>query len=64
LLLPALLAARFGPSKEAQDLSAELAIPHWLNQTLAAIAHLDYKLVQTGLHLPCGGSRLVVARKA
>jgi hypothetical protein len=64
LLLPMLLAARFVPRKEAQDLRAELTISSWLNWLLAAIATLDYTLIKAGLDLPCGSSRLLVARKA
>jgi hypothetical protein len=63
LLLPMLLAARFGPRKHAQELGAEFAIPRWLNRLLAATAPLDY-IIKGGLDLPCGGSRLLVARKA
>jgi SAM-dependent methyltransferase len=62
LVLPMLFAARFG--KEAQDLGAELTIPRWLNRLLAAIAYLDYTLIRAGFDLPCGGSRLLIARKA
>jgi ubiquinone/menaquinone biosynthesis C-methylase UbiE len=64
LLLPMLLAARFSPRKQAQNLGAELAIPRWLNRLLAATAALDHTLIKAGLDLPCGGSRLLVARKA
>jgi SAM-dependent methyltransferase len=64
LLLPMLLAARVGPCRKAQDLAAELTIPRWFNRLLAAIAALDYTLIKAGFDLPCGGSRLLVARKA
>jgi hypothetical protein len=64
LLLPMLLAARLGPRRQARALSAELAIPRWLNRLLAAIAALDYALIEAGLDLPCSGSRVLVARKA
>jgi ubiquinone/menaquinone biosynthesis C-methylase UbiE len=64
LLLPMLLAARFSPRKQAQDLGAELTIPRWLNRLLGATAAVDYTLIKAGLNLPCGGSRLLVARKA
>lgn len=64
LLLPILLVARLRPRKQARDLGVELAIPRRLNRFLASIAALDYSLIEAGLNLPCGGSRLLVARKA
>ena len=65
LLLPVMLGSRlFARRKpERYDPTAELRLPALLNRALYAAMQIELALVRTGLDLPAGGSRLLVARK-
>lgn len=65
-LLPAMMASRFlqrmFPASEF-DASAELKISPWLNGLFSGLLGLELGLIKSGLNLPLGGSRLLVAKK-
>jgi SAM-dependent methyltransferase len=64
-LLPAMwLSRQFQRiSGRAVEVKAELEIPASLNHIFAAIMRVEEKMIRTGMSLPIGGSRMVVARK-
>ncbi|MFZ4289098.1 class I SAM-dependent methyltransferase [Variovorax sp. HJSM1_2] len=67
LLLPAMMASRLGKRKEKEehafDPLAEFNISSRLNAALEQVLRLERGLIDGGLNLPMGGSRLVVASK-
>lgn len=65
LLLPFLLASRLKSRNDAvaYDPTAEMRIPPFLNALLYGVMCVEKGLIQLGLSLPVGGSRLLVARK-
>ncbi|MDG5467839.1 class I SAM-dependent methyltransferase [Deltaproteobacteria bacterium IMCC39524] len=65
-LLPAMLASRvFGRKENAQEIdnSNEFNLHPLLNSIFSSILRLESCLIQLGVNLPVGGSRLLVARK-
>jgi SAM-dependent methyltransferase len=67
-LLPMMYASRLlkrAPIKETErvDEVAELNIAPWLNSALEKMLAIDFALIRSGIDLPLGGSRLVVAKK-
>lgn len=65
LLLPLMAFARLRDRRcvRAYDPFAELRVPGWTNRLLGAVFGLERILIRSGLRLPVGGSRLVVARR-
>lgn len=64
LLLPLMLVSRWRQREAATyDPDAEFAINRVLNWMLERVMGIERLLIQCGLTLPVGGSRLVVARK-
>lgn len=63
LLLPLMAASRRRAPKAGGDPYHELRVGGTVNAALYAALTLEYHLLQTGLRLPAGGSRLVVAIK-
>lgn len=66
VLLPAMVASRLLRREDAAggfDPRAEFRIPGTLNAMLESLLALERRLIALGLDFPCGGSRLVVARK-
>lgn len=63
LLLPLLALSRRAMQREDDDPFRELRIGNFANATLGAALKLESHLLRTGLSLPVGGSRLVVASK-
>ena len=63
LLMPALVASRRVAQRSTDDPFAEFRIPHWLNAALEWVMRMERMLIQAGLRLPVGGSRLVVAER-
>lgn len=65
LLLPAMLLSRLQNKKvgESYDPLAELRLPAPINSLLYGLMRVEQWLIQLGISLPVGGSRLVVARK-
>lgn len=67
LLLPAMLASRLlrkNRSVAEVDVRAEMELPDILNSAFRWILRGERALIEKGLNLPLGGSRLIVARKA
>ena len=64
-ILPLMLASRLIPRRGMSQGGAadELTPPRWLNTILRAALQAEVTLSLAGLHLPLGGSRVVVARK-
>jgi SAM-dependent methyltransferase len=65
-LLPAMAASRLmnrRASEKPYDALAEFNIPAWLNNLLWRALSLEVSLVDFGLNLPIGGSRMVLAKK-
>lgn len=64
-ILPLMLASRLIPRRGMNQGGAadELKPPRWLNATLRTLLEAEVSLSLAGLHLPVGGSRVVVARK-
>ncbi|MFN3448432.1 MAG: class I SAM-dependent methyltransferase [Roseococcus sp.] len=64
--LPLMLASRLMPRRGVRETGAadELSPPRWLNAILRAALQAEVAASLAGLHLPLGGSRVVVARKA
>ncbi len=66
-LLPAMMASRFlqrmFPASEL-DASAEMQISPWLNRFFSGLLGLELGLIKSGVNLPLGGSRLMVAKKS
>lgn len=63
LLLPLMAASRRRTPKAGSDPYHELRIGDTANAALHAALALEFHLLQTGLRLPVGGSRLIVATK-
>jgi SAM-dependent methyltransferase len=65
LLLPAMFLSRFKKKKtiEEYDPTAELRLPKILNRLFYFLMRIEQKIIKSGVDLPFGGSRLVVARK-
>lgn len=64
LLLPAMLLARLRRSSGADfDIYAEFTLHPWLNRLLSAVMRVETALIEAGLPLRWGGSRLLVARR-
>jgi SAM-dependent methyltransferase len=64
LLLPLMyLSRRRAPQGETYDPTRELRIAGPLNAALTAVMGIERGILATGITLPLGGSRLVVARK-
>jgi len=67
LLLPMMLLSRCLKNLqqlENIDVLAELRLSSWLNKLLAAVLHMEFRLIQLGVRFPFGGSKIVVARKS
>lgn len=65
-LLPAMMVSRLlqkRVSEQEFDARAELQISPWLNAFFLKMLHAELWAIRMGLHLPIGGSRLVVAQK-
>ena len=66
LLLPMMAASRIVQrrrSVDPADVLDELRVSPWVNSALARILRVEYALNRSGLRLPLGGSRMVLARK-
>lgn len=64
LLLPAMMLSRKkNPVATDYDPLAELSLSNTLNSVFMSIMRLEGGLIRAGLSFPCGGSRLLVARK-
>jgi SAM-dependent methyltransferase len=64
LLLPAMLASRrTHRDLVAFDPRAELTTPAGVNRALGILMGLERLLIRSGISLPAGGSRLIVARR-
>lgn len=63
LLLPLMAASRRRTPKAGSDPYHELRVGDAVNAMLHAALTLEFHLLQTGLRLPMGGSRLIVAIK-
>lgn len=63
LLLPLLALSRRAVTRTDDDPFHEMRIGALANATLGAILQLEFQLLRTGLRLPIGGSRLVVATR-
>ena len=65
LLLPAMLLSRVRTrsSDAPMDPTAELKLPDGLNTLLYKVMMWEVGLIRTGVNMPVGGSRLVVARR-
>jgi len=64
LLIPLMWLSRLQAKKGNYDPLDEFRIPGWLNRSLKAIMSIEFFMIKRGLRLPCGGSLLVVAKKA
>jgi len=65
-LLPALFTSRLVQklsTKKNVDPTAELRISPWLNRIFEKLLDAEIVMIQKGINLPVGGSRLIVARK-
>jgi SAM-dependent methyltransferase len=64
-ILPLMLASRLIPRRGMNEGGAadELNPPRWLNTVLRTMLDTEVAMSLAGLHLPVGGSRVVVARK-
>ncbi|MDL2259935.1 class I SAM-dependent methyltransferase [Deltaproteobacteria bacterium OttesenSCG-928-K17] len=66
LLFPAMVGTRllrkFTSEKNLND-NPELHIPGWLDKVFEKALSVERGLVKLGVNFPCGGSRVVVARK-
>ncbi len=65
-LLPAMMVSRFLQRKKSVatlDATAELKIAPWLNYLFSTTLSFELSVIRSGINLPIGGSRLVVARK-
>lgn len=63
LLLPLLALSRWTMRKTDNDPLREMRISAAANTSLATVLRVEYALLSTGMTLPVGGSRLVVATK-
>jgi hypothetical protein len=66
LLLPAMLLSRLVQKQrhiQDYDPTAELKLPRWLNWLFYSILRVEIMLIKSGIDLPFGGSRLIVATK-
>lgn len=66
LLLPAMIFSRIrqGRGEDVSDPLKELRLHPAVNRFCSFLMQLEYRLINSGLRLPWGGSLLVVARKA
>lgn len=67
LLLPLMLISRLVRSRginREYDPLAEFRLPSSLNRLFGAVLRIERALIEAGLRLPVGGSRLVVARRS
>jgi SAM-dependent methyltransferase len=65
-LLPAMYLSRLGQSDKKQmsmDDIAGLRTHPWLNTLFSWLLEFELCLIRCGINLPCGGSRLLIARK-
>lgn len=65
-LLPAMFASRMIKKctfAKNSDASAELKISPWLNRLFEKALGVEVAMIRSGVNLPVGGSRLIVARK-
>lgn len=63
-LLPVMLISRYlQRNKPEIDPTRELNIPRWLNTIFGAVLSIEMAIIRTGINLPVGGSRLVIAQK-
>ncbi|HVJ33103.1 MAG TPA: class I SAM-dependent methyltransferase [Terriglobia bacterium] len=63
-LLPLLLLQRLtSGQKKDYDADAEFALPGWLDRLLEGAVGIDRAMINLGLSLPVGGSRLVLAER-
>jgi SAM-dependent methyltransferase len=65
-LLPAMIISRFFQKKVSNikfDPAAELQIPSLINNFFMLLLHFELLIINIGINLPFGGSRLVIARK-
>ncbi|MDH3998822.1 MAG: class I SAM-dependent methyltransferase [Desulfuromonadales bacterium] len=63
-LLPVMLLSRWTRRKEIGNPLSELKISPLLNKCFAVLMALESRIAQCGVTFPCGGSLLVVAKKA
>ncbi len=65
LLLPLMYLSRLAQRarKERYDPAAELRLAPWLNRALEAVLGVERGLIRAGVHMPAGGSLLLVGRK-
>lgn len=65
LLLPAMLASRLTKRRERapEDAMSEFSLPPWLNRVFEFVMDLERYLIQIGLRMKLGGSRLLIATK-
>ena len=65
LLLPAMLASRLTrqQAKVQEESTSELSLPTLLNRVFEIVMNLERYLIQGGLRLKLGGSRLLIATK-
>lgn len=62
LLLPAMWLSRLAQTRQKEG-SAELDLPEWMNSIFKIIMRAELNLIKVGTAFPCGGSRLVIAKK-
>lgn len=62
LLLPLMLISR-GKKKKNSNVSAELALPKFLNEILYIGMKIELALIKIGIVFPIGGSRIILCRK-
>ncbi|PLQ01534.1 class I SAM-dependent methyltransferase [Cupriavidus pauculus] len=66
-LLPAMLASRAmqkrSPRRIEENPTAELELSPWLNGALESVLNAEVAMIRSGVNLPVGGSRLLIARK-
>jgi SAM-dependent methyltransferase len=64
-LLPVLILSRlaYNLKKKSHGESYEQRVPSWLNTILSHVLSFERELIKLGVNFPCGGSRVVVARR-
>lgn len=63
LLLPLLVLSRLIARRHDEDAMREMRIGDTANALLAGVLNAEFQILRSGLRLPAGGSRLVVASK-
>jgi SAM-dependent methyltransferase len=64
LLLPVLAMGRRGTvARDKKAVPVELRLPRLLNRAFEMTLDIEHALIARGIHLPAGGSQLVIARK-